>query len=64
MSAGRLVAAFFLTFAGAVIVLVGVVSYADNRFTLREVLAGSIAVVVAAVAGAWLRRDKRQRRQP
>ena len=52
---GRLVAALILTLAGAGLITLAVVGLAANRLTPHEVLAGVIALVVAAVAGLWLR---------
>jgi hypothetical protein len=52
---GRFFAAFLLTLSGAAIAGIGVYSYASNQLTAREVLAGLVALVVAVVAGLWLR---------
>jgi hypothetical protein len=57
---GRFFAALFLALAGAAIAAIGVYSYASNQLTAREVLAGLIALVVAVVAGLWLRLHGRQ----
>jgi hypothetical protein len=60
---GRLVAVIVLTLAGAAVFAIGIVSGISNRVTGHEALAGFIALLVAAAAGAWLRRDRLNRRQ-
>jgi hypothetical protein len=57
---GRLVAAIALLAAGAFIVAVGVLIAVSNRATLREMIAGLIALAVAVIAGLWLRLHGRQ----
>jgi hypothetical protein len=57
---GRLVAAVALLVAGAFIVAVGVLIAVSNRATLREMIAGLVALAVALVAGLWLRLHGRQ----
>jgi hypothetical protein len=57
---GRFVAAVALLAAGAFIVAVGVLIAVSNRATLREMIAGLIALVVAVIAGLWLRLHGRQ----
>lgn len=56
---GRLVARVVMGLAGAALIALGVTAATANRVTGHEILAGLIALAVAAIAGLWLRRDKR-----
>jgi hypothetical protein len=59
---GRFFAVVIMLAAGAFLVALGIAGAVSNRVTLREVLLGCAAILVAAVAALWLRRDKRQGR--
>lgn len=61
---GRLVAAIVLLAALAVIAAMSVIGAVSNRVTGHEALIVFIALMVAAAAGLWLRRDKRTGGKP
>lgn len=59
MITGRRAAAAILTASGVFVLAMGVFGILHHRLTIREGLAGTGGLVVAAVTGLWLRRDKR-----
>jgi drug/metabolite transporter (DMT)-like permease len=56
---GRHVAAAFLAASGVFVLAMGGFGILQQRLTVREGLAGTAGLVVAAVSWLWLRRDKR-----
>lgn len=56
---GRKAAAAVLTASGVFVIAMGIFGISHHRLTPREALAGTGGLVVAAVAGLWLRRAKR-----
>ena len=56
---GRLVASAVMVLAGFALAALVTFAAVSDRVTRIEVLAGLIVLVIAAVAAAWLRRDRR-----
>ena len=59
-NAGHLAALAVAVAAAASLVALGVVGAVRNGLTLREVIAGCVAIAFGAVAALWLRRESRQ----
>ena len=55
---GRLIAATVMILAGSTLAALGSFAAVTNRVTRPELVGGLVVLVVAAVAAAWLRRDR------
>jgi hypothetical protein len=61
---GRLVAAIIMILAGLALAAIGTFIAVSGRLTGHEALAGFTALLAAAGAALWLRRDRLRGRRP
>ena len=57
-NAGYVASAAVLVLSGAFMLALGVLGYVRNGLTSREVIAGAVGFVVAAIAGLLFRRER------